>query len=138
MPIYEYQCPQCQHVFEEWMNINGAAQEVPCPDCTAMAPRIISNTAFVLKGGGWYVTEYGNRKSTSSAAETSKSAAAGSKSQEQSSATSTNKGTQAAPEKNTTNTQATATPSSAAPSPAANPVCSNTSKNTHTSQSAHA
>ncbi len=65
MPIYEYQCPQCQTIFEEWLNIKDITDTAPCPECTTKAPRIISNTAFVLKGGGWYVTEYGNRKNTS-------------------------------------------------------------------------
>ncbi len=64
MPIYEYQCPQCQHVFEEWLSISEATDKAPCPQCTTQSSRIISNTAFVLKGGGWYVTEYGNRKTS--------------------------------------------------------------------------
>ncbi len=70
MPIYEYQCPQCQAVFEEWLTVSDAISKntAPCPHCTTVSPHIISNTAFVLKGGGWYVTEYGSRKD--SAAET--------------------------------------------------------------------
>lgn len=63
MPIYEYQCPECGHVFEEWVNIKSATTEAPCPKCGGQAMHIISNTAFVLKGGGWYVTDYGSRKS---------------------------------------------------------------------------
>ncbi len=66
MPIYEYQCPECHNIFEEWQNINNAKSLEPCPSCGTESARIISNTAFVLKGGGWYVTEYGNRKSSSS------------------------------------------------------------------------
>ncbi len=62
MPIYEYQCPECHTVFEEWQSISAAKDFFACPQCTAMSSRIISNTAFVLKGSGWYVTEYGNRK----------------------------------------------------------------------------
>ncbi len=68
MPIYEYQCPECNNIFEEWLNISQATQNSPCPKCNAQASRIISNTAFVLKGGGWYVTEYGNRKNTNNGA----------------------------------------------------------------------
>lgn len=62
MPIYEYQCPACGHVFEEWVNITSASDEAPCPQCGQQATHILSNTAFVLKGGGWYVTDYGSRK----------------------------------------------------------------------------
>ncbi len=65
MPIYEYQCPECHTIFEEWQNISAAKDLVACPECGVMSSRIISNTAFVLKGSGWYVTEYGNRKTSS-------------------------------------------------------------------------
>ena len=37
------------------------AQE-PCPDCGTPSPRVMSHTSFVLKGGGWYVSDYGYRK----------------------------------------------------------------------------
>ena len=63
MPIYEYQCPQCGKVFEDWVQLSDAVATRPCPGCGATARHILSNTSFVLKGGGWYVTEYGNRKS---------------------------------------------------------------------------
>ena len=73
MPIYEYGCDACGHVFEEWYQHADNIQEEPCPKCANTAHRLISNTSFVLKGGGWYVTEYGNRKpdaATSSASDT--------------------------------------------------------------------
>ncbi|MCR5561919.1 MAG: zinc ribbon domain-containing protein [Desulfovibrio sp.] len=62
MPIYEYQCPKCQRVFEEWCKVSEAHAEECCPDCGTSSPRLISETSFVLKGGGWYVTDYGYRK----------------------------------------------------------------------------
>lgn len=62
MPIYEYQCPKCQHVFEEMVSLSQAHGEEPCPLCGAPSPRMISHTSFVLKGGGWYVSDYGYRK----------------------------------------------------------------------------
>ncbi len=68
MPIYEYQCPQCHNIFEEWLSVSTATDTSPCPECNTSAARIISNTAFVLKGGGWYVTEYGNRKQSNNGA----------------------------------------------------------------------
>lgn len=62
MPIYEYRCPHCNKVFEEWVHLSDAQSMVPCPDCGTESPRIISETSFVLRGGGWYVTDYGYRK----------------------------------------------------------------------------
>jgi len=61
VPIYEYTCPSCRKIFEEWVKEHDTTPQ-PCPDCGAMSPHIVSHTTFVLKGGGWYVTEYGNRK----------------------------------------------------------------------------
>ena len=64
MPIYEYSCEKCGKVFEEWTRRVDDNTEQVCPECNGAARRIVSNTSFVLKGGGWYVTEYGNRKSS--------------------------------------------------------------------------
>ena len=71
MPIYEYGCQACGNVFEEWHQHADDIQEEPCPKCKHAAHRLISNTSFVLKGGGWYVTEYGNRKPETASAGTS-------------------------------------------------------------------
>lgn len=62
MPIYEYQCPNCQKVFEEWTHVTDMQAQEPCPDCGTPSPRVMSHTSFVLKGGGWYVSDYGYRK----------------------------------------------------------------------------
>ncbi len=62
MPIYEYQCPACQKVFEEWTTVSEAHADKPCPACGAASQRVLSNTSFVLKGAGWYVSDYGYRK----------------------------------------------------------------------------
>ncbi len=61
MPIYEYRCADCHQVFEEWLKTFDDKRKI-CPVCGGSAERVMSNTSFVLKGGGWYVTEYGNRK----------------------------------------------------------------------------
>lgn len=65
MPIYEYQCPECANIFEEWAKASEMKDVAPCPLCQTPSERIISHTAFVLKGGGWYVTDYGYRKNIS-------------------------------------------------------------------------
>lgn len=63
MPIYEYRCKECQQVFEEWCKrIEDEKVTHVCPICKGQADRLISNTSFALKGGGWYVTEYGSHK----------------------------------------------------------------------------
>ena len=74
MPVYEYTCPNCRNVFEEWLKISETTEHAPCPKCGSQARRIISNTAFVLKGGGWYVTDYGYRKDASEDCHTAASA----------------------------------------------------------------
>lgn len=40
MPMYEFQCAQCGHCFEEIASIN--AETEPCPQCNADAPRLLS------------------------------------------------------------------------------------------------
>ena len=62
MPIYEYECPSCGQVFEEWGKASETHKEEPCPKCGTLSPRVISRTSFVLKGDGWYVSDYGYRK----------------------------------------------------------------------------
>ncbi len=65
MPIYEYSCPECHHLFEEWQK-DFRERNILCPICGHEAKRMISNTAFILKGSGWYVTDY-SRSSNASA-----------------------------------------------------------------------
>jgi putative FmdB family regulatory protein len=65
MPIYEYACPNCRNVFEKWLKLSETTENASCPQCGGQAQHIISHTAFVLKGGGWYVTDYGYRKGAS-------------------------------------------------------------------------
>lgn len=59
MPIYEYRCKECHQIFEEWTKQSGDETPQDCPICNSPAERIMSNTSFVLNGGGWYVTDYG-------------------------------------------------------------------------------
>lgn len=58
MPIYQYQCDECGHVFEK-LKKRSDPEPAECPECAAADPRrTIAQTAFQLKGGGWYVTDY--------------------------------------------------------------------------------
>ena len=63
MPIYEYECEKCHNNFEEWQK-NHECREAVCPVCGGKAERVISPTSFVLKGGGWYTTDYARKKAT--------------------------------------------------------------------------
>jgi putative FmdB family regulatory protein len=58
MPIYEYQCEACRHVFDSLQKISEAPLST-CPDCGAEAlKKLVSAPAFRLKGGGWYETDF--------------------------------------------------------------------------------
>ena len=62
MPIYEYACNKCGHESELWQKITDKPART-CPHCGARGlKRLISNTTFKLKGTGWYVTDYTNKK----------------------------------------------------------------------------
>lgn len=64
MPIYEYQCAECQHQLEALQKISDEPLK-DCPACHAPAlKKKISAAAFRLKGGGWYETDFktGNKK----------------------------------------------------------------------------
>lgn len=66
MPIYEYRCDQCGHEFEEMRRITDETLP-PCHKCASGAThRLISRSAFHLKGTGWYVTDYGGKKESPS------------------------------------------------------------------------
>jgi len=63
MPIYEYQCQACGHQFETTQRITESPLK-DCPSCTKPElQRLISSTAFMLKGGGWYKDGYGSQTS---------------------------------------------------------------------------
>jgi putative FmdB family regulatory protein len=60
MPIYEYGCDACGHQLEVTQKIVEAPLKT-CPSCGKdELHRLISATAFVLKGGGWYKDGYGS------------------------------------------------------------------------------
>lgn len=66
MPIYEYACSSCGHELEAVQRIT-ADPLCTCPACHEDAlRRLISQTSFVLKGSGWYVTDYKKGEPTAS------------------------------------------------------------------------
>src|SRR5574342_241391 len=57
MPTYEYECPRCPRVFELKQRITEPALET-CDRCGGPVHRLLSAAPFILKGEGWYVTDY--------------------------------------------------------------------------------
>lgn len=57
MPIYEYECLKCEKTFEFMQKFSDEPLKV-CPECSGQLKKLISNTSFVLKGSGWYITDY--------------------------------------------------------------------------------
>ncbi len=66
MPIYEYQCDKCEARFEHMQRISDPPLET-CPKDKCQKKRhgkgklkkLISQTSFSLKGGGWAKDGYG-------------------------------------------------------------------------------
>lgn len=53
MPIYEYQCQACEHVFEELILRASDAAEVACPVCQTPKPeRLLSASATRSSSSG--------------------------------------------------------------------------------------
>ena len=62
MPVYEYQCGKCGYVQEYQMKMEDPAP-AECPECGYdKMKKLISQSTFHLKGTGWYVTDYPNKK----------------------------------------------------------------------------
>ena len=97
MPIYEYACPDCGHKFDEIQKFSDDPITV-CPKCAKQnVKKLISQTSFILKGGGWYKDHYGLKPGGAEGKSTSESSSAES------------------------STPAPAAPAAAAPAPAAAP-----------------
>jgi len=59
MPIYEYKCTKCDHVFEVFQRLGGDGSELNCPVCKAAKPEKIFST-FSSTGGGSNSSGYAN------------------------------------------------------------------------------
>lgn len=57
MPAYDYRCDQCDRTFEVRQRISEAPLTT-CDRCGGPIHRLLAAAPFILKGGGWYVTDY--------------------------------------------------------------------------------
>ena len=57
MLTYEYECDTCGRVFEVRQRISEAPLTT-CDACGGAVHRLLSSAPFILKGEGWYVTDY--------------------------------------------------------------------------------
>jgi putative FmdB family regulatory protein len=65
MPLYEYECTKCGIVEEAFQRFSDKPLS-KCRHCSGKLQKLISQSAFHLKGSGWYVTDYANKSKTSS------------------------------------------------------------------------
>jgi putative FmdB family regulatory protein len=61
MPIYQYRCRACGELTEVWAKMSDPPPAA-CEHCEAAdsMEKMVSRTAFHLKGGGWYAQGYGS------------------------------------------------------------------------------
>lgn len=62
MPIYEYQCQACGHVFEAMQKMADEPLK-KCPECKkSKLQKLVSAAGFRLSGSGWYETDFKSGK----------------------------------------------------------------------------
>ncbi len=62
MPIYEFLCESCGKVNERLQKLNDPPP-ARCDECgSSRLAKLVSRSAFQLKGGGWYSDLYASRK----------------------------------------------------------------------------
>ncbi len=60
MPLYEYQCQQCQAHFEKIQKFSDPPL-TKCEQCGGPLERLLSSPAIQFKGSGWYITDYARK-----------------------------------------------------------------------------
>jgi putative FmdB family regulatory protein len=62
VPIYEYLCEECGRISEVIQKLSDPGPRI-CTECgSKKIARLVSRSAFQLKGGGWYADLYGSAK----------------------------------------------------------------------------
>ena len=72
MPIYEYRCTSCGHTLEVIQKLNDKPLK-KCTECSGVLEKLISRSAFQLRGGGWYNEGYGGQGKSSPSSSSSSS-----------------------------------------------------------------
>ena len=58
MPIYSYKCEECGHSADILQKLSDPTLKI-CPKCHKESfSKQLTSAGFVLKGGGWYVTDF--------------------------------------------------------------------------------
>jgi len=64
MPTYPYRCDICGHLFERFEAISAEPTK-KCPVCSGNVKRLIgAGAGFILKGSGFYTTDYKHKENT--------------------------------------------------------------------------
>lgn len=76
MPIYEFECSECESNFEIMQKMSDPVPEI-CEKCGKKHTlhKKVSSTSFHLKGGGWYKDLYSSTKPGESSTSSSTSSA---------------------------------------------------------------
>ena len=74
MPLYEYQCEACGLQFEVRQKFSDKPVS-ECRECGGSVQKLISQSGFALKGGGWYQQGYGQKSACATAAPKSEACA---------------------------------------------------------------
>ena len=78
MPIYDYKCADCNDRFQKIRKITDDS----IPECDACGSsntsKLISPSGFVLKGSGWYLTDYAKKAAPAASSSSDTPAAAAS------------------------------------------------------------
>lgn len=56
MPIYEYECRDCNRRFERLQHFTDEPVKA-CPECGGPVQRVIQPVGIIFKGSGFYVTD---------------------------------------------------------------------------------
>ena len=72
MPLYDYRCQACDHVFELRQSFSSEPVAT-CPSCNNGAQRVIHSVPVVFKGSGFYVNDYGKGRSGGSSSSSTSS-----------------------------------------------------------------
>lgn len=89
MPVYEYECQQCKQVTEAMQKFSDLPL-TQCPSCSGQLRKMISQSAFHLKGSGWYVTDYARKGDSATSGKKDKPGETSNPSSEKSSDSATN------------------------------------------------